>query len=139
MAGGRAQPSFGVPCRQMSAGKPALELVEADHVADDHVAGSVIPAGCGLTRKCAGFEQDEFVLSDDADDQTYHAQLDAIPPLEDLIRKYQPAIAPAEKHFLKEFVLWGLVESKKLSKSQIGTGTSFSDQFSNYVRGGMNG
>jgi magnesium chelatase subunit I len=84
------------------------------------------------------FEQDEFVLSDDADDQTYHAQLDAIPPLEDLIRKYQPAIAPAEKHFLKEFVLWGLVESKKLSKSQMENSTSFSDQFSNYVRGGLN-
>jgi len=85
------------------------------------------------------FEQDEFVLTDDADDATYHAQLDAITPLEALIGKYQPAVLPQEKHFLKEFVLWGLVESKKLSKSQTGTnGTAFRDQFSNYVKGGLN-
>jgi magnesium chelatase subunit I len=84
------------------------------------------------------FEQDEFVLSEDADDKTYHTQLDSITPLEALIQKYQPKVAPEEKHFLKEFVLWGLVESKKLSKSQMNNNTTFSDQFSSYVRGGLN-
>jgi magnesium chelatase subunit I len=84
------------------------------------------------------FEQDEFVLSEDADDQTYHAQLDSITPLEALIQKYQPKVIASEKHFLKEFVLWGLVESNKLSKSELENGTTFSDQFSSYVRGGLN-
>jgi magnesium chelatase subunit I len=84
------------------------------------------------------FEQDEFALTDDADDATYQAQLDAITPLDSLIQKYQPNVLPAEKHFLKEFVLWGLVESKKLSKSQVDNSTTFRDKFSDYVRGGMN-
>ena len=84
------------------------------------------------------FEQDEFILSEDADDKTYYAQLDSIAPLESLIQKYQPKVLADEKHFLKEFVLWGLVESKKLSKSQMDNNTTFSDQFSSYVRGGLN-
>lgn len=84
------------------------------------------------------FEQHEFALNDDADDKTYAAQLDAIKPLEDLIQKYQPTVLPAEKHFLKEFVLWGLVESKKLSKSQVENATTFRDKLSDFVRGGFN-
>jgi len=84
------------------------------------------------------FDQDEFVLTDDADDKTYNSQLDAITPLEALIQKYQPSVLPAEKHFLKEFVLWGLVESKKLSKSQMENNTTFRDQFSDFVKGGLN-
>jgi magnesium chelatase subunit I len=84
------------------------------------------------------FEQDELVLSEDTDDTTYRSQLDAIEPLEELIGRYQPNVAPEDKHFLKEFILWGLVESKKLSKSQTDGNTSFRDQISNYVRGGMN-
>jgi magnesium chelatase subunit I len=83
------------------------------------------------------FEQDEFVLSDDANDETYYAQLDSIEPLEELVQKYQPNVKPEEKHFLKEFVLWGLVESKKLSKSQMDSNTTFRDQISSYVKGGL--
>jgi len=84
------------------------------------------------------FDQSEFALSEEADDKTYAAQLDAIQPLEDLIKKYQPNVLPAEKYFLKEFVLWGLVESKKLSKSQVDNGTMFRDKLSDFVRGGFN-
>lgn len=83
------------------------------------------------------FENDAFVLSDDLDDDTYRKQLDSIEPLEKLVQKYQPRVASEDKYFLKEFVLWGLVESKKLSKSTVDSETTFRDRYSDYVRGGM--
>jgi magnesium chelatase subunit I len=83
------------------------------------------------------FEADEVHLSQDADDATYFAQLDAIEPLEKLIQKYQPRIQNKDKHFLKEFVLWGLVESKKLSKSAAESGVSYRDRFSDYMKGSI--
>jgi magnesium chelatase subunit I len=83
------------------------------------------------------FEADEVHLSQDADDTTYFAQLDAIEPLEKLIQKYQPRIQNEDKHFLKEFVLWGLVESKKLSKSAAESGVSYRDRFSDYMKGSI--
>ena len=83
------------------------------------------------------FEADEVHLSQEADDQTYFAQLDAILPLEALIQKYQPKVQKEDKHFLKEFVLWGLVESKKLSKSAVESGVSYRDRFSDYMKGSL--
>jgi magnesium chelatase subunit I len=83
------------------------------------------------------FEADEVHLSQEADDATYFAQLDAIEPLEKLIQKYQPRIQNKDKHFLKEFVLWGLVESKKLSKSAAESGVSYRDRFSDYMKGSI--
>ena len=83
------------------------------------------------------FEADEVHLSQEADDATYFAQLDAIEPLEKLIQKYQPRIQIEDKHFLKEFVLWGLVESKKLSKSAAESGVSYRDRFSDYMKGSI--
>lgn len=83
------------------------------------------------------FEADEVHLSQEADDATYFAQLDAIEPLEKLIQKYQPRIQNKDKHFLKEFVLWGLVESKKLSKSAAENGVSYRDRFGDYMKGSM--
>jgi magnesium chelatase subunit I len=64
--------------------------------------------------------------------------LDAIAPLDDLIKKYQPKVSKSDQHFLKEFILWGLVESKKLSKSQVDNSTTFRDKLSDFVRGGFN-
>lgn len=83
------------------------------------------------------FENDAFVLSEDLDDANYRQQLDSIEPLEALLQKYQPRVAPEDKYFLKEFVLWGLVESKKLSKSTVDNETTFRDRYSDYVRGEM--
>ena len=47
----------------------------------------------------------------------------------DLIQKYQPNILKEDKYFLKEFILWGLVEYKKLSKDRYTEGFQFSDLF----------
>ncbi len=78
--------------------------------------------------------QDEFHLSEQLDDETYIAKLDSIEPLEKLIRKYKPEVSKEDKYFLKELVLWGLAESKKLSKITLGEETSFNDPYGDYLK-----
>jgi magnesium chelatase subunit I len=79
------------------------------------------------------FAETGFELLDDASDETYDAQLKAITPIEDLIQKYQPDFPIADKNFLKEFVLWGLVEYDKLSKERLEVGYQFKDLYSSYI------
>lgn len=68
-------------------------------------------------------------LLDDATEEEYKKELDNIQPLENLIQKYQPNTAKEDIYFLKEFILWGLVEYKKLSKNRYTEGFQFSDLF----------
>lgn len=68
-------------------------------------------------------------LLDEATDEEYKQELDSIEPLENLIQKYQPNILKEDKYFMKEFILWGLVEYKKLSKDRYTEGFQFSDLF----------
>ncbi len=79
------------------------------------------------------FAETGFQLLDDASDAEYKIQLDAVKPLEDLIQKYQPQIAIEDKYFLKEFVLWGLVEYDKLSKDRVEEGYQFKDLYGSYI------
>ena len=79
------------------------------------------------------FTETGFELLDDATDAEYKKQLDAVTPLEDLLQKYQPTIALDDKYFLKEFVLWGLVEYDKLSKDRVEVGYQFKDLYSSYI------
>jgi magnesium chelatase subunit I len=79
------------------------------------------------------FTETGFELLDDASDVEYKMQLDAVKPLEDLIQKYQPKISIEDNYFLKEFVLWGLVEYNKLSKDRVEEGYQFKDLYSNYI------
>ncbi|MEO0046053.1 MAG: hypothetical protein RL705_1244 [Bacteroidota bacterium] len=79
------------------------------------------------------FTETGFELLDDASDEEYKKQLDAVQPLEDLIQKYQPQIPLEDKYFLKEFVLWGLVEYDKLSKDRVEVGYQFKDLYSSYI------
>jgi magnesium chelatase subunit I len=79
------------------------------------------------------FSETGFELLDDASDEEYKKQLDAIAPLEDLIQKFQPEIPLEDKYFLKEFVLWGLVEYEKLSKDRVEEGYQFKDLYSSYI------
>ena len=58
---------------------------------------------------------------------------DAVEPLEDLIRKYQSDIPKEDAYFLKEFVLWGLVEYNKLSKDRFVEGYQFKDLYGSYI------
>ncbi|MFY8180644.1 MAG: magnesium chelatase [Flavobacterium sp.] len=79
------------------------------------------------------FAETGFELLDDATDEEYKKQLDAVTPLEDLIQKYQPEFPTEDKYFLKEFVLWGLVEYDKLSKDRVDVGYQFKDLYSSYI------
>ena len=79
------------------------------------------------------FTETGFELLDDASDEEYKKQLDAVKPLEDLIQKYQPQIALEDKYFLKEFVLWGLVEYDKLSKDRVEEGYQYKDLYGSYI------
>jgi magnesium chelatase subunit I len=79
------------------------------------------------------FSETGFEILDEATEEEYKKQLDAVKPLEELILKYQPQIPSEEKYFLKEFILWGLVAYNKLSKDRIEKGYQFKDLFSNYI------
>jgi magnesium chelatase subunit I len=79
------------------------------------------------------FTETSFQLLDDATDEEYVTQLNAIKPLEDLIQKYQPDFPATDRNFLKEFVLWGLVEYDKLSKDRLEVGYQFKDLYSSYI------
>ena len=79
------------------------------------------------------FTETGFELLDEASDAAYREQLDAIKPLEDLVQKYQPEIPLEDRYFLKEFVLWGLVEYDKLSKDRAESGYQFKDLYGSYI------
>jgi magnesium chelatase subunit I len=79
------------------------------------------------------FAETGFELLDDATDEEYRKQLDAIAPLEALIQKYQPNTPLEDRYFLKEFILWGLVEYNKLSKDRIEIGYQFKDLYGSYI------
>lgn len=79
------------------------------------------------------FAESGFELLDDSSDEEYKSILDSIAPLSILIKKYQPQLAKEEVYFMKEFVLWALVEYDKLSKDRISHGYQFSDIYGNYI------
>jgi magnesium chelatase subunit I len=79
------------------------------------------------------FAETGFELLDDASDENYKKQLDEVKPLEDLIQKYQPEFPTEDKYFLKEFILWALVEYDKLSKDRVDVGYQFKDLYSSYI------
>ncbi|HEY1193442.1 MAG TPA: magnesium chelatase, partial [Flavobacterium sp.] len=74
-----------------------------------------------------------FELLDDASDVEYKSILDEVAPLDELVKKYQPQTAKEDIYFLKEFVLWGLVEYKKLSKDRFAKGNQFRDIYGSYI------
>ena len=81
------------------------------------------------------FDQSGFELPDEISDKEYREKLDSVSALESLIKKYQPDIPEEDKYFLKEFLLWGLVEYKKLSKHRFSKGIQFKDLYGSYISG----
>lgn len=80
-------------------------------------------------------QKDGFEILDDLRDKEYYALLDAVTPLNDLLGEYQPNLATSESYFVKEFILWALVEFKLLSKSRFSEGTQFKDPYGSYISG----
>ena len=81
------------------------------------------------------FDAEGFELLDEASNTDYQKKLDHIKPLERLIQKYQPNIPDAEKYFMKELVLWGLVAHNKLSKHRFTEGYQFKDLYGSFISG----
>ncbi|TDW48095.1 magnesium chelatase subunit I [Flavobacterium sp. 270] len=79
------------------------------------------------------FAESGFELLDDASDKEYKEILDEVSPLHDLLKKYQPNLAKEDVYFMKEFVLWALVEYKKLSKDRFAQGSQFRDIYGSYI------
>lgn len=80
-------------------------------------------------------QQDGFEILDDLREKEYKALLDGISPLDDLLGEYQPNLKHEESYFVKEFVLWALVEFKLLSKYRFTEGIQFKDPYGSYIRG----
>jgi magnesium chelatase subunit I len=79
------------------------------------------------------FNESGFELLDDTSDEDYKKQLDSIIPLKQLILKYQPDVPAEDQYFLKEFILWGLAEFKKLNKDRLDEGYQFKDIYGSYI------
>jgi magnesium chelatase subunit I len=79
------------------------------------------------------FAESGFELLDDCSEEEYQRILGSIVPLEILIKKYQPELEKEDKFFMKEFILWGLVEYKKLSKDRFADGYQFKDIYGSYI------
>jgi magnesium chelatase subunit I len=68
-----------------------------------------------------------FELYEDFDEKQYNKILDEVKPLDALIKKYAPDTIKEDVYFMKEFILWALVENKKLNKEKLTEGFSFKD------------
>lgn len=79
------------------------------------------------------FNQSEFELLDESSEKEYQEMLSKVGPLDELISKYQKNLKKEDHNFMKEFILWSLVEFKRLSKSRFSEGYAFKDQFSSYL------
>ncbi|WP_394972041.1 magnesium chelatase [uncultured Croceitalea sp.] len=79
------------------------------------------------------FDQGGFELLDEDDDKVYQEKLDAISPLNSLLKEYHPDLDKTETYFIKELVLWGLVAHKKLSKYRFSDGVRFKDLYGSYI------
>jgi len=67
-------------------------------------------------------------------DEEYRKELDRVGPLDDLINKYQSDTDATDRYFLKEIVLWGLAENKKLSRILVDDGIGFSNTYNDLMK-----
>lgn len=81
------------------------------------------------------FEESGFELLDELPETKYRAKLNSIAPLARLVQKHHPNAPEDDRYFLKEFILWGLVEHKKLSKNRFTEGYRFKDLLGSYLSG----
>ena len=73
-------------------------------------------------------ENSSFSLSSDLSDKEYAEILNNVVTLEEIVEMYQVLASEQDKLFLKEFLLWGLVEYNKLDKQENKGGFQFEDR-----------
>ena len=74
-------------------------------------------------------------MLDDLRDKNYKNLLDTVHPLDDLLGEFQPKLSKEDSYFVKEFVLWALVEYKQLSKYRFTEGIQFKDPYGSFISG----
>ncbi|MET1259319.1 magnesium chelatase [Flagellimonas sp. DF-77] len=79
------------------------------------------------------FDQEGFELLDADDDADYQRKLAKIRPLNSLVNEFGENVSDEDKDFFKEFLLWGLVAHKKLSKHRFQEGMQFKDLYGGYI------
>lgn len=73
-------------------------------------------------------ENSNYEIPNNLNDKDFASKLSQIEPLNEAINEYVSDASESEILFLKELLLWGLVEYKKLSKKKIDEGLGFEDQ-----------
>ena len=62
-----------------------------------------------------------------------NALLPNVPDIKNIIAKHQPECADEDKHFMMEFLLWGLEANKRLNKYRTIEGFQFKDALGSYI------
>ena len=78
---------------------------------------------------------DDFEILDDTSEIDYTSILENVKPLSDFVLKHQSNVTKEEVFFWQEFVLWALVEFKKLSKYRYAEGVQFKDPYGSFISG----
>ena len=78
---------------------------------------------------------DDFEILDDTSEIDYTSILENVKPLSDFVLQHQSNVTKEEIFFWQEFVLWALVEFKKLSKYRYAEGVQFKDPYGSFISG----
>ena len=80
------------------------------------------------------FNESKFKILNGISEKEYQKKLLSIDPLNKLLKDYQPEALKRDICFLNEFVLWGLVQFKKLSKVEYSEGIEILDPYGDYIK-----
>ena len=80
------------------------------------------------------FNESKFEILNGVSEKEYEKKLLSIEPLNKLLNEYHPNALKEDIYFLNEFVLWGLVQFKKLSKVEYSEGIEIQDPYGDYIK-----
>ena len=80
------------------------------------------------------FNESKFEILNGISEKEYQKKLLSIEPLNKLLKEYHPESLKEDIYFLNEFVLWGLVQFKKLSKVEYSEGIEIQDPYGDYIK-----
>lgn len=80
------------------------------------------------------FNESKFEILNGISEKEYQKKLLSIEPLNKLLKEYHPEALKEDIYFLNEFVLWGLVQFKKLSKVEYSEGIEIQDPYGDYIK-----
>ena len=80
------------------------------------------------------FNESKFEILNGVSEKEYQMKLLSIEPLNKLLKEYHPEALKEDIYLLNEFVLWGLVQFKKLSKVEYSEGIEIQDPYGDYIK-----